>query len=194
MAAPLEPDILVQIVTKRIKDCCVANESNLSGTQAPPSLAPFFSLHPQPFTLSYYVNRLVTALSCSPSVFICALIYLDRVQTKENALQLSELNCHRLFSTAVLLAMKWLDDEAVNNVRFAPVSGMSLFELNRLEVTMLHMLDWGLSVEPIVYYHRERILIRAAIEFESEPVLPRTVSYTSNEKEWNQAISSQADR
>lgn len=182
----LTPQVLVRAITKGVSDLCATNSCNLSGAQVPREFASFFSLEPQPFSLYFYVHRLVAIANCSPSVFISALIYLDRIQAKQRALLLSELNCHRLLSTAVLLATKWLDDESVNNSRFALVSGMSLDELNRLEFTMLYVLDWSLYIEPLVYYHREKFLLRTvAMEAaaEKEPtMLLRVHRFSVNER------------
>ncbi len=55
---------------------------------------------------------------------------------------------HRLLITAVLVAAKFLDDSYFNNAYYAKVGGISLEEMNALEVDFLLRLDFRLHVQP----------------------------------------------
>lgn len=74
------------------------------------------------------------------------LIYLDRIQQYCPELGLSNINCHRLITTALLLAIKYLDDQVFSNVYYARVGGVGGGELNELETCLLDVLKWNVCV------------------------------------------------
>ena len=80
--------------------------------------------------------RLVRYSKCSPSCYVLMLIYIDRLIAATN-LRLSELNIHRVMITALLLAAKFFDDEYFHNSFYAKLGGISLAELNALELEFL---------------------------------------------------------
>ena len=55
---------------------------------------------------------------------------------------------HRLLITAVLVAAKFLDDSYFNNAYYAKVGGISLEEMNALELDFLLRCDFRLHVVP----------------------------------------------
>lgn len=63
-------------------------------------------------------------------------------------MHITALSAHRLLVTCVLVATKFLDDSYYSNVYFAKVGGVSLPELNGLEVELLLRLDFRLHVQP----------------------------------------------
>ena len=63
-------------------------------------------------------------------------------------MRVTALSAHRLLVTSVLVATKFLDDSYYSNVYFAKVGGVSLTELNGLEVELLLRLDFRLHVLP----------------------------------------------
>ena len=58
----------------------------------------------------------------------------------------------RLFSVGMLLAIKFHDDLHLSNEDFAKVGGVSLDELNILELEMLGTLEFDLTVETEVFF------------------------------------------
>lgn len=153
---------LVNVLTSDIADLCVANEHTSAEPNVSDELKIFFSQYKQPFDLEFYIGRLVQYSNCSTAAFVVALIYLDRVHVACHALSLTEMNCHRLLSTALVLAIKYLDDEVFSNAYYARVSGLTTEELNALEAAMLRILDWRLSVAPTAYAVFEDSLRKSA--------------------------------
>ena len=87
------------------------------------------------------VSHLATTFKCSPSCHVLALLYVDRaVQTGE--VVLNKLTLHRLLAIATVLAVKFLDDLFYSNAYYARVSGLTLPDLNNLEVKLLSLLGW----------------------------------------------------
>lgn len=159
----------MQMVTRDLEDLCDANEAAAGSPElasAPPchvaeQLKSFYSAFKQPFALDFYVRRLVQYTNCSSSVFIVAMVYLDRLQKRVPSLRLNMMNVHRLLITAVVLAVKNLDDELYANSYYARVGGLTTDELNRLESSMLNLLDWRLNVSPETFSVYEENLLSA---------------------------------
>lgn len=164
-------DDLVQVLTSEVEYLCVANEHTtmhkIDELTVPDELKIFYSQYKQPFELDFYIRRLVEYSYCPISAFIVALIYLDRVQTAYTSLSMTEMSCHRLLSTALVLSIKYLDDEVYSNAYYARVSGLTTDELNSLEAAMLNILDWRLSVDPELFSRYEGSLSRHAADVES---------------------------
>lgn len=159
------PQMLVRIVTSDVEDFSAANERGLDADDLDDDMRIFYSFGTQPFSLEFYVQRLVTYCNCSTSCFVVALVYLDTVQIKCRELSLTRQNCHRLLCTALLLAIKVLDDEVCKQDFYASVFGLPNEELNTLELAMLELLDWNLFVDVAVYKRYEEPLYAAATYF-----------------------------
>ncbi len=156
------PNLLIRVVTCDIEDFSAANESDLNPDALTEQQRSFFNLHRQPFSMSFYVQRLVTYCDCSAACFITALIYIDRVHVACRVLSLTERNGHRLLSTALLIAIKYLDDEHCSNEYYASVFGIGIAEMNSLELSFLNIIEWRLHIEPSVYDLYENPLFQVA--------------------------------
>lgn len=111
-------------------------------------LGGFFSTQKQSFSLAFYVRRLVDYAHCSNSAFIVMLVYLDRMLAAGSGLVLSDYNVHRLVTTALVLATKYLEDVVHTNLYYAKVGGIaSLEEMNALEAEMLNQLHFRTFVD-----------------------------------------------
>ena len=60
-------------------------------------------------SISDYVARFKKYLGCSETCYIFALLYLDRL-SKNASCSISKSNIHRLYLTAIVLAIKFHDD------------------------------------------------------------------------------------
>jgi len=85
---------------------------------------------------------------CSTECFVIALVYIDRLVKANTAITVGPPTCHRLLLTAAMLAVKFNDDAFYSNAYYARVGGLKVWEMNRLESQLLHMLDWRLQVSP----------------------------------------------
>jgi len=141
----------ITVITNDIADLCAANEYEVTKSLANRMTSDqkkFFtgSVSSHILSVHMYIERLVTYCSCSPSAFILALIYIDQIQGKDRFLSITKRNFHRIFCTALLLAIKFLDDEVCLNSYYADVFGFdSVDELNDLELAALKLLDWNLA-------------------------------------------------
>eukprot|EP00188_Purpureofilum_apyrenoidigerum_P002020 Plantae.Rhodophyta-Purpureofilum_apyrenoidigerum.ctg2197.p1 GENE.Plantae.Rhodophyta-Purpureofilum_apyrenoidigerum.ctg2197~~Plantae.Rhodophyta-Purpureofilum_apyrenoidigerum.ctg2197.p1 ORF type:complete len:184 (-),score=39.95 Plantae.Rhodophyta-Purpureofilum_apyrenoidigerum.ctg2197:212-763(-) len=112
----------------------------------------FFGTHVLTFSMRSYLRRLMERLNCSNSAFITALIYLDRLMVVNPCNRVTPLNVHRLYTTALLLAVKYHDDLVYSQSYYAECFGMQgTEEINTLEAHLLDMLSFRLSVSEKEY-------------------------------------------
>jgi len=117
----------------------------------------YLGLSVPPISMIDYIERLVkyvnqwaeddagptsTGVRCS----LLAIEYLDR-----SALKVTPRSVHRLFMTAVLLAVKFTEDFAISNKFWADVGGCKLEDVNRMEVSFCGTLNWNLEVSIEAY-------------------------------------------
>lgn len=119
-----------------------------------------------------YIERIYKYTNCSPSCFVVGYVYIDRLLHKyPNSLVVS-LNVHRLLVTAVMVAAKMLDDVHYNNTFYARVGGVTNLELNRLEIELLFLLNFELTVHSRVFesycqqLEKEMLLNTATLKIE----------------------------
>jgi hypothetical protein len=105
-----------------------------------------------------YLYRIKLYANSSDSCYILAFIYLDRLLQNDPGFILNNQNIHRLILSAVVLAIKYLDD-------YYPLS-VSLEELNKLETVMLKLLHYNLHIDNKLYfqYNNELEVQRLNIE------------------------------
>ncbi|KAG2452957.1 hypothetical protein HYH02_002294 [Chlamydomonas schloesseri] len=109
-------------------------------------LTVFHGLRPPPIGLQAYVERVAKFTKCSPVCFIMALVYMDLLAQRDPDMLPTPLNVHRLLLSGVLVAAKLTDDHYYNNAFYGRVGGVSVQEINRLELELLRLLDYRLHV------------------------------------------------
>lgn len=181
-------DELVNAITAILENICSINNGRIavppkfgssrapyrSATYPDGSSSVFFSLQKPAVDMRYYVARLVKYMHVSTSVFVVALIYLDRVHAADEILALTDLNVHRLITTALGVACKFLEDEVHRNSTVSRIGGVpSTSEMNLLESQFLRRMNWDCSVSVDSYE-----LYRSNV-FKKKEVLPRTSSVES---------------
>lgn len=151
---------LTRILTLLLHSRCRMNERSCSNprqtyrtTEYPDgSSSLFHSVHVPSIPLHTYVSHFVNELNVAPSVYVTAFVYLDRVATEDCVLSLTYLNVHRLFTTAVTLATKFMEDDSFSNAFLGRLGGIpSTFEMNLLELQFLRRLHWNCFVSKAAY-------------------------------------------
>jgi len=102
-------------------------------------------------SIEEYVSRVHEFMGCSPEVYVHAVIYIDRVIKRNPEFCVTTLNIHRLFITAVVIAIKYFDDTYYAQEYYGSVAGVNPKELGKLEVRMLKLLNWTIFVSPQAY-------------------------------------------
>ncbi|XP_002280845.2 cyclin-P3-1 [Vitis vinifera] len=110
-----------------------------------PTITDFHSSRAPSLTVQQYMERIDKYANCSPSCYVVAFLYINRY-LKRVGVRLTSLNVHRLLITAVMLAAKFMDDMFYDNAFYAVIGGLSIKEMNSLEVKLLFDMDFRLHV------------------------------------------------
>ncbi|KAL9248101.1 hypothetical protein vseg_021461 [Gypsophila vaccaria] len=139
------------------------NGSSMSSS----NLNVFHGVRAPNISIPKYLERLYKYTECSPSCFVVAYIYIDRLVHRHPQMMLLTLNVHRLLLTTLMVASKILDDVQYNNAFYAKVGGVSNVELNRLELDLLFLLDFEVMVSSPVFesycWYLEKEVIKTPI-------------------------------
>eukprot|EP00180_Rhodochaete_pulchella_P000850 Plantae.Rhodophyta-Rhodochaete_pulchella.ctg1686.p1 GENE.Plantae.Rhodophyta-Rhodochaete_pulchella.ctg1686~~Plantae.Rhodophyta-Rhodochaete_pulchella.ctg1686.p1 ORF type:complete len:247 (+),score=32.00 Plantae.Rhodophyta-Rhodochaete_pulchella.ctg1686:80-820(+) len=138
---------IIKGLTRTLLARCNRNEHRILLENVKDSTRMFFSVRKPAVPLELYIRRLVKHARCSNSVFIMAMVYLERLEERRESMGLTELNVHRILTTSVLVAAKFSEDTHYNNTHFARAGGVATVdEMNRLEAAVLRILNFGLFV------------------------------------------------
>lgn len=138
VCAELESEILSATEVAELEE-----EEMTSSGVAPKPLEEFSQDEPN-ISLENYLFRLVVGLNrwftettnvelVGIRSLLISLIYLAKIRTKEIHFTLTVYNVHRLFSTMMLVAAKFTEDELISNEFWGQVSGIKMKEVNQLE-------------------------------------------------------------
>merc|ERR1719424_963410 len=111
----------------------------------------FDGVKPPPISLPDYIERIHMYVPCSTECYVLALVYIDRILQRHPEFQVTPLNVHRLFITAIVVATKFQDDKYFSNAYYSRVGGVHVKELNMLEVRFLKLVGFNLCVNPDEY-------------------------------------------
>ena len=93
---------------------------------------------------SAYLKRIMNYSCCSECCAVVGLLYLQRLKQRVQTLRLTSNNLQRLLLTSVMVAAKFLDDMYFSNKHWAQIGGLSLKEVNALEMIFLFRLNFDL--------------------------------------------------
>eukprot|EP00013_Stygamoeba_regulata_P020077 CAMPEP_0177646510 /NCGR_PEP_ID=MMETSP0447-20121125/9811_1 /TAXON_ID=0 /ORGANISM="Stygamoeba regulata, Strain BSH-02190019" /LENGTH=211 /DNA_ID=CAMNT_0019149045 /DNA_START=636 /DNA_END=1271 /DNA_ORIENTATION=+ len=136
--------------------------------------SPFFAVRPPSISIGNYLDRAVRYAVCKPECFVIALILIDRIKQHNKGYVICSTNIHRLLITSLLLASKFYDDVYYNNAYFARVGGISVEEMNGLELDFLFLIKFALFIEEREY---DRYLTELLKHSKTAPRVP-AATYT----------------
>ena len=117
-----------------------------------PALITMFHTERVPsITISSYLCRLAQYTECSSEVLIQSIIHINRILHHRPSFKVNSLNIHRLLLTSLLCSAKFFDDCYYNNAYYAKVGGISVKELNELEIEFLALINFDLFVHFPIY-------------------------------------------
>ncbi|KAJ3693635.1 hypothetical protein LUZ60_009115 [Juncus effusus] len=150
------------------------------------SLESFVATRAPTIGLGRYLERIHRFADLEPSCFILAYAYVDRTVHNHPDLLVVSMNVHRLILVCLLVASKVLDDLHHNNAFFARVGGISNSELNKLELELLFLLDFSVTVSSNVF---ERYYSHLKIEMSRNSVNDKVLKspfdeFEKEDKKW----------
>jgi len=124
-----------------------------------------------------YLSRIYDWFSCSDECYVMALVYIHRIVKMNSSVEVCNRSVHRLLFFAMMLAAKYHDDVPYANSYYAKVGGLTLEEVNTLELKFLDMLDWKMFVDGKEYQIHYDLVCEAAIGGLWGPESPKSVAW-----------------
>jgi hypothetical protein len=144
---------------------------------------------------SDYARRIFIYSNASPSCFVLALLYLERIELRNPHIRLNARTMQRLFLVAVMVASKYLDDDPLGNISWfeilsciftppnaaltwicpcrARIGDIPIAELNHLELKFLEAIDFNLYTTSVQYDQCVSRLYGWANKEQEQPHLPK---------------------
>ena len=95
-----------------------------------------------------YLTRIIQYTEIDETTLIISLIYIDKYLTLFPQVNvLSQHIIHKLLFTAIVLAIKYNEDDIYNNKYYSEIGGVSLYELNQMEYELFVMLNCSLFID-----------------------------------------------
>jgi len=170
---------LVNVLADVLTRLCERNDF-LINTNTP--LTRFHALQPPQITIEFYLKRIARYSNCSEECFVLALIYIDRLIGKDENFLVNSLNVHRLLITSIMLGAKFFDDQYFNNEYFGKIGGVSLKEINLLEIEFLFMINFNLFVETDMYETYNMKLLSQTKSSKNSGQMQGSLAVESNKK------------
>ncbi|KAI5796702.1 cyclin-domain-containing protein, partial [Pyronema domesticum] len=122
-------------------------------------LTRFHSRAPPSISITDYLHRLSVHASLQPSILLSMVYYIDILSTHYPPFVVSSLTVHRFLITAATVATKGLCDTFLTNSLYARIGGLSLMELNMLELEFLVRVGWRIvpKAEVLEEYYRSLV-------------------------------------
>ena len=108
-------------------------------------------------TLYEYLVRIQKYAVPEKNTLILSLIYIDRL-CKLGNIVLTYYNIHRILFTAILLAIKYNEDEFFENNYYANIAGIKICELKVIEYNFFCICDFNLFVNDDIFINYSRYL------------------------------------
>ena len=108
-------------------------------------------------TLYEYLVRIQKYAVPEKNTLILSLIYIDRL-CKLGNIVLTYYNIHRILFTAILLAIKYNEDEFFENNYYANIAGIKICELKVIEYNFFCICDFNLFVNVDIFVNYSRYL------------------------------------
>ena len=92
-----------------------------------------------------YLKRIQQYTKIEKNILILSLIYIDRI-CLQGKLFLTYYNIHRILFGAILISIKYNEDEFYDNKYYAEIAGIGINELNSIEYNFINLCDYKLFV------------------------------------------------
>ena len=97
-----------------------------------------------------YLIRIQTYSLIEKSTLILSLIYIDRL-CELCKLTLTFYNIHRIVFAAILIAIKYNEDNFYDNKYYAEIAGVKLKELKLIEYQFVELIDFNMYVSDEIF-------------------------------------------
>ena len=97
-----------------------------------------------------YLKRIQEYSNIENNTFILSLIYIDRLCTL-GKITLTYYNIHRILFGAILISIKYNEDNFYDNKYYAEIAGVKLNELNLIEYNFILLCDFQMFISDEIF-------------------------------------------
>ncbi|KAI9487530.1 MAG: cyclin-domain-containing protein, partial [Benjaminiella poitrasii] len=141
-----------------------------------------------------YCRQILSATQLSESVILLSLKYIAMLLQNNPNIQGADGSEYRLFTVALMLANKFLDDNTFTNKTWSEVSGMKVTDLNIMELEFLDVLKFKLSVHKEEYerwrtalFGFRSLLLNVPVEIQRQKLMETmALSVNNSQQQWYQ--------
>ena len=101
-------------------------------------------------SIENYLKRIQTYSNIEKNTLIISLIFIDRL-CKISNLTLTYHNIHRILFTAILISIKYNEDNFYDNKYYSQIGGVKLKELRALEYNFVNMVHFKFFVNEEIF-------------------------------------------
>ena len=152
---------IIQIISELFTNIC--DDKNNKNKN---NIMKYFDIETQPsISIKDYIARLYNFSNPNQSTIIASLIYIDRFCHK-NDFKITQKNIYKLILTSLIVAAKYNEDSTYSMTIFSKIGGITMTELNNLELKFLFMIQFDLYIDKELYYNYYNNLMD--LNFETE--------------------------
>ncbi len=102
-----------------------------------------------------YLNRIIAYTEIEKNTLISSLIYIDEIDKKK---PITEFNIHRIMFIAILISIKYNEDNVFKNDYYAKIAGVNLNEINKMEFEFINLLNFNVYIDPDVFENYKKLI------------------------------------
>ena len=125
-------------------------KSNLNEINLKQSKMCFSSRSIPSISIYEYLKRIQNYSIIEKNTLILSLIYIDRL-CKLGKVTLTYYNIHKIIFGAILIAIKYNEDNFFDNKFYSEIAGIKLNELNIIEYTFMKLCDFKMFVSKDIF-------------------------------------------
>lgn len=118
-------------------------------------------------SIKHFFERIVKYTKLENSTLVLILIYIDRLCDIQK-FRLNYYNIHKIIVAAMIVAIKYNEDDYFNSIFYSKVGGVSKKELEKLEYQMLTLINFELYVSEAVFNKYNNYIKSVEVEDETE--------------------------
>ena len=141
--------LTLETISDLLTDICEENTGDRD-TNTPNLIKPFLSKSIPAISIKNFFERIVKYTKIENSTLILVLVYIDRLCDKQK-FRLNYFNIHKIIISAMIIAIKYNEDEYYDQNFYSKVGGITIKELQKLEHAILTLLNFDLFVNETLF-------------------------------------------
>ena len=157
--------LTLEIISDLLTDICEESTGD-HDTNVANTIKPFLSKSIPAISIKNFFERIVKYTKIENSTLILILVYIDRLCDKQTIL-LNYFNIHKIIIGAMIVAIKYNEDEYYDMNFYSKIGGVTLKEIQKLEHSILTLLNFDLFVNETLF-NKYSNYIQSVIASENE--------------------------